>query len=310
MVNLEWGDKEMQLLTGLKIAVIGGDLREKVYIPKLCQLGAEIFVYGNEKLRDFAEITYCETLEEINMVDAVVLPLTGISLKGEIHAPCFPYKIFFSTIANNLKFLTPIFLGKATPLVKELAQKLNLPIIEIADDDELAILNAVPTAEGALRLAIELTPYTIHGSRIVILGYGRVGKVAARLFKSVNAKVTIVARNIKQLALAEAFGFETVNFDNKNNAIKYADIIINTIPSKVIDKNDLTNLSTSCVIIDLASQPGGIDYETARQYDVIAVLASGLPGKVAPLTAGEIISRVLPKLIVQYFETLSGGQEG
>lgn len=300
----------MQLLAGLKIAVIGGDLREKVYIPKMCQLGAEIFVYGNEKLRDFAEITYCETLEEIKTVDAVVLPLTGISVKGEIHAPCFPYKIFFSTIANNMKPKTPIFLGTATQLVKELAQKLNLTIIEIADDDELAILNAVPTAEGALRLAIELTPYTIHGSKVVIFGYGRVGKITARLFKSVNAKVTVIARNIKQLALAEAFGFDTLNYYDKTNAIKYADIIINTIPALVIDKNDLANLSSSCVIIDLASQPGGIDYETSRQYDVVAVLASGLPGKVAPLTAGEIISRVLPKLIVQYFEKLSSGREG
>ena len=300
----------MQLLAGLKIAVIGGDLREKVYIPKMCQLGAEIFVYGNEKLRDFAEITYCETLEEIKTVDAVVLPLTGISVKGEIHAPCFPYKVFFSTIANNIKPQTPVFLGNATLLVKELAQKLKLTIIEIADDDELAILNAVPTAEGALRLAIELTPYTIHGSRVVIFGYGRVGKVTARLFKSVNAKVTVVARSIKQLALAEAFGFDTLNYYDKNNAIKYADIIINTIPALVIDKNDLANLSSSCVIIDLASQPGGIDYETSRQLDVIAVLASGLPGKVAPLTAGEIISRVLPKLIVQYFDKLSCGQEG
>jgi len=300
----------MQLLAGLKIAVIGGDLREKVYISKLCQLGAELFVYGNEKLRDVKEVQYCETLEEIKTVDVVVLPLTGISVKGEIHAPCFPYKIFFSTIANNIKPQTPVYLGKATPLVKELAQKLNIPIIEIADDDELAILNAVPTAEGALRLAIELTPYTIHGSRVVILGYGRVGKVTARLFKSVNAKVTIVARNSKQLALAEAFGFDTLNYSDKNNAIKYADIIINTIPALVIDKNALADLSSSCVIIDLASQPGGVDYETSKQFDVIAILASGLPGKVAPLTAGEIISRVLPKLIVRYFEELNGRWEG
>lgn len=289
----------MQPLAGLRLAVVGGDSRETVYVPKLRKLGAEIFVYGNDKLRDIPDIKYCENLEEIKTADNVILPLTGISSKGEIYAPCFAYKIFFSAIVMNLKPKTSIFLGSASAQIKELVTKQNIQFIEIAENDELAILNAVPTAEGALRLAIELTPHTIHNCRTVVLGYGRVGKVVARLFKSVNSHVTVVARSYEQLALAEAFGFETTELYNKNSVFKFANIIINTVPALVIDKNDLINVPPSCVIIDLASQPGGVDYETAKQLNIIAVLAPGLPGKVAPQTAGEIISRVLPKMLIQ-----------
>ena len=50
-------------------------------------------------------------------------------------------------------------------------------------------------------------------------------------------------------------------------------------------------------MIDLASAPGGIDMESAQKYGVQTVWSLSLPGKVAPDTAGKILSQVLADVI-------------
>ena len=38
------------------------------------------------------------------------------------------------------------------------------------------VANAVPTAEGAVQVAMEELPFTLHSARVLILGFGRVGE--------------------------------------------------------------------------------------------------------------------------------------
>ena len=51
----------------------------------------------------------------------------------------------------------------------------------------------------------------------------------------------------------------------------------------------LEQLQPECLIIDLASRPGGVDFEAAGELGLKTIWALSLPGKVAPITAGGII---------------------
>ena len=54
-------------------------------------------------------------------------------------------------------------------------------------------------------------------------------------------------------------------------------------------ETELKDLRPDCLIIDLASKPGGVDMAGAAALGVRVVWALSLPGKVAPVSAGRYI---------------------
>ena len=52
-----------------------------------------------------------------------------------------------------------------------------------------------------------------------------------------------------------------------------------------------------CLVIDLASKPGGVDFKAASELGVKVVWALGLPGKVAPISAGRIIADTVMNIL-------------
>lgn len=59
--------------------------------------------------------------------------------------------------------------------------------------------------------------------------------------------------------------------------------------ARVLDRARLADLDEGTLVIDLASKPGGVDFEGAAQLGVKVIWALSLPGKVAPVTSGKII---------------------
>ena len=163
--------------------------------------------------------------------------------------------------------------------------------------ERLSILNAIPTAEGAVSIAINETAKTIFGSKCVIAGYGRIGKILAKLLKNMGADVTVLARSEQALTWAEADGCHALPFYCAARYLDDKDIIFNTVPALWMDKNIIDSTSENTVIIDLASAPGGVDLEYAKRICRKVIFALSLPGKVAPESAGNIIADcVLSKL--------------
>ena len=62
-------------------------------------------------------------------------------------------------------------------------------------------------------------------------------------------------------------------------------------------------MQSDALILDLASKPGGVDWDAAQALGRRVVWALSLPGKTAPFTAGEIIA----KTILHMLETDEGG---
>ena len=146
-------------------------------------------------------------------------------------------------------------------------------------------------------MAIQHTDFTIHGSRVMVLGLGRTGMSVARSFHVLGAKVKVGARKSEHIARITEMGMEPFFLDNLEEVVKDVDICINTIPVNILTAKVLAKMPTHTLIIDLASKPGGTDFRYAEKRGIKALLAPGLPGIVAPKTAGKILANVLSQLL-------------
>lgn len=291
------------ILSGIKIAVVGGDDRELILVEELVRRGATVVVTG------FPRERVCHGAFVVNNVElacrdteVLILPLPGTNEKGVVRAVYAEQELILtekaiSSMAPNAK----VIIGSARNFLKEWADKYKFRLLEIVEMDEIAILNSIPTAEGAIQIAMEETLSTIHGSKTSVIGFGRVGITMASVLKALGSDVTVVARNPGQLARAYEMGCHRATYDDMHEIMRNSDIVFNTVPSMVLDRNVLKYANPDILIIDLATQPGGTDFEAANAYGIKAILAPGLPGRVAPVSAGKILADVIPRLLLSEF---------
>lgn len=160
--------------------------------------------------------------------------------------------------------------------------------------------NALPTAEGAVQIALEELPVTLHGARALVLGYGRVGKLTAHRLAALGAQVTVAARSYEALAWAEAYGHAAQQLSDLSGYLCGYDLVVNTVPRRVLTRELLEELKEGCLVIDLASKPGGVDFQSAAELGVRCVWALSLPGKVAPVTAASALRDTIYNMLREY----------
>jgi len=290
-------------LAGIKITMLGGDQRELVLVHALIEAGAEVYLVGYSECPGAARITTdADWRELITVADVVIAPMSNTDNEGKMKAvpePDMEIQLDEETFAA-FRPGVPLFIGKAKPVIRDMAARFRVPLVELAEEDELAILNSIPTAEGAIRFAMEELPITIHGSNCIVLGFGRCGITLARMLDALGAKTTVAARNKAQLARAYEMGFGTVLLSEFLDIAVNADVIFNTIPARIITAEMIEHLPVHLLVIDIASEPGGVDFKAAAACGIRAVLLPGLPGKVAPQTAGEILAKTVPAMIEKW----------
>lgn len=288
-------------LRGIKVAVIGGDRRDIYFMPELVRMGADVTAVG---------FPACPELEQVNLtrdiktalknVQVVIFPMSGSDPHGNIKTLDDNCHIQLNdSIAELIPPGTLVIIGFARDFLKKWAENHRWRLIEIGEMDSVAILNAIPSAEGAIQIAMEKLPITIHDSNSFVLGFGRLGKTLARMLHGIGAHVTVVARKRSDLARAFEMGYRPVVFSRLQQHVGEADIIFNTVPALVIDENILMAMKKDVLIVDLAAAPGGTDFTAANKLGINAILAPGLPGIVAPKTSGKILAQVIPQLILR-----------
>jgi dipicolinate synthase subunit A len=161
------------------------------------------------------------------------------------------------------------------------------------DDEAFIVKNAYLTAEGTLAHIIENTDVSMLNLKAVVLGYGRVGKAVAKVLKDNYFYIAVVGRSDKTLANATIVADETCSFTNFKDILGSFDVIINTVPELVLEGDALSRVKKDAFLIDLASKPGGIDFEKCRKLNLKCMHALGIPGKTAPKTAGEFIKELI-----------------
>jgi dipicolinate synthase subunit A len=101
-------------------------------------------------------------------------------------------------------------------------------------------------------------------------------------------------------------GLESFQLEDLEDEVSQIDICINTIPYHIVTAKVISKMPAHTLIIDLASKPGGTDFKYAEKRGIKALLAPGLPGIVAPKTAGQIVANVLAALLTEEFSKRKG----
>lgn len=284
-------------LRGITVSVVGGDHRAVFMAEEFLKEGAQVRLAGHEVA--VAGVQAAGTVEAaLRGASAVVFPLPGVNDDGCVATPSKPLSLKEEDLAV-LSVGTPVFTGFARRFLREVASRYGLKLVEIAERDDFAILNAIPSAEGAIQIAMEHLPITIHGSVAFVLGFGRVGMTLARMLAALGARTTVVARDAAQRARAVEMGCRVADFGRLPVLAGEADVIFNTVPALVLTAKILKATRPDVLIIDLATRPGGTDFDAAQRLKRQAILAPSLPGKVAPKTAGRIFAQVVADLLVE-----------
>ncbi|GLX68536.1 dipicolinate synthase subunit DpsA [Paenibacillus glycanilyticus] len=288
------------MLTGVQILLLGGDARQLEVIRKLSELDATVTVSGFDGLHSSLDGAVHAEFDEsfFDDVDALLLPAVGTDDNGNIHAVFSDrgMRLEDQHIARLPKHCK-VYAGMAKPYLRELCEKHQIGLVELFDRDDVAIYNSIPTAEGAIMMAIQNTDITIHGSTSMVLGFGRTGFTMARTLQNLGAKVLVGVRRSEHFARAAEMGFVPFYTSQLLQNTGNIDLLFNTIPTMIVTAQIIANLPSRCVIIDLATKPGGTDFRFAEKRGMKAILAPGLPGIVAPKTAGRIIADCLTQLI-------------
>ena len=272
--------------------VLGGDLRNVKLAGMLADDGNRVYSFGQDRsdeILDDGRIEKCTSLKAaMEKAQVIIGPVPFSSNEDFINAPFAHDKIMIDDLMKTNKGKIFISGSIKDNLRKQLDEK-YMEVIDIMKRDDLAILNTIATAEGTIEVAIKNTDKILQGSRVLILGFGRVGKIVANKFSKMSAIVTCAARKVSDLAWIKAYGYNSLNINDMLYDLKEFDIIINTVPQTILRERELKHIDAEALIIDLASSPGGIDGKIAKSMGLNFIWALALPGRIAPSSSAKFI---------------------
>jgi len=280
-------------------AIVGGDKRNIALAEMLFRLGHRVKMYGFANYERETPMQCKNLYETISDSQYIIGPIPCALGGGAINAPFHnepvPVEELFKLIKPHQAFLA----GYIKPEVIAVAEKYNTRIVDMLQREELLVLNAIPTAEGAIKIAIEETDITLHGSNMLVIGYGRIGTVLCGMLRGLGARVIAVVNSGHKAALANSCGHGAALFEDMDMYLNEADVIFNTVPKILLDKQNMKHIRKNALIIDLASPPYGVDVNAGRDFGLKMMFTNSLPGKIAPVTTAGYILETVNNIIAE-----------
>jgi len=270
------------------VGIIGGDIRMEYLAKIFVENGWNVKLAGHENNEIYIpSAVYCT--EPCDVINTTALSVLGVpSIKnGCVYAPYSERKIIIDDLVYSVNNNEKVYGCNVPNDIQQEFKRNNINYYNYSDNDYFIWKNAAVTAECCIGIIIEKTKMTLGDLSIAILGYGRISKSLSQKLLSLNCKSTVYARNEKACAEATAMGLEAIPLIELKSHANSIDLIVNTIPYKIITKEVLDRFNGE--VIELASSPGGIDIELAKEKHIQIINAGGLPGKYAPITAAKIL---------------------
>ena len=287
----------INMLQDKTIIVAGGDLRQ-VSLAKLFSKNNKVYCLGLEQSNGISneKSTVDELVLKGVVADYIIFPMPLSIDNNAVNTPFSSKVLLIDDVLSLSDLNTSIYGGKISPTIRQHLEHKNLWYLDYLEQEELAVNNAVPTAEGALQIAMEELATTVYGCNCLLVGFGRITKVLIPRLVALGANVTVSARKYSDLAWIEILGCKSIHTRNLCDVMKKKQLIINTVPATILNEDVLALTDENALIIDLASKPGGIDFDAAKKLGLKTIWALSLPGKVAPLSAGEIIFNTITNI--------------
>ena len=216
------------------VSVIGGDLRQLTLARLLREEGYHVFLYGFDKDIQL-DSSECEPdTDYVLGADIIILPVPVTFDGVTINSPYAKNAMSVEELLDNVNTSAIVFGGQIQPALQKAFEENHIAYRDYLKREELSIKNAIPTAEGAIEIAISETPITIHGSKSLVLGYGKIGKILAKDLYGMGAQTYVEARKYADLAMIEGHGYEPLSLENLESHIHEFDIIVNTVPALIL----------------------------------------------------------------------------
>ena len=275
-----------------RILIAGGDIRQLYCAARLADV-YEAAVLGFDDNDLIAELgPETADISAGHSFDCAVLPVSPLNPDGTLFSPCSAAAVELSAVNALLAPNSTVFTGGSAEKLSDLFS--GHRICDYLVREDMSLKNAVPTAEGAVQLALEELPVTLSGSKVLIAGMGRIGTALAEILKGFGADITAAVHTPRGAAKARLHGIGSVPVKRLGGDYK---VVFNTVPKLIFNEDMLRRFGKDSLFIDLASAPHGIDFEAAEALGIRALAANGLPGKTAPVTAGEIIAETVSSMI-------------
>lgn len=277
----------------MKFAVIGGDRRSALLCRMLAGDGHRVHSYALEHAELPPEIPKAGCLQGcLYGADVVVLP-TPAERSGLLNAPYAAAPCPMETLIETLwpgQLLCGGLIGEER---SRAAVKGGVSVRDFMKTPAFVTANAAVTAEGAVGLLLQESERTLLGSRALVCGWGRIGRMLSLRLRGLGAKVTVAARSSEQRAEARAFGCEALDYRELASALPGCAFIVNTVPARVLPDALLCCAPEGALLLELASSPGGFDRTTAENLGLQAIAAPGLPGRSAPYAAASLMREAI-----------------
>lgn len=264
--------------------VLGGDGRYAWAARQLRRDGLPVKCWGVPGMEDQAE-----SLEAaLTGADIVLLPMKPfvsewLNICGEkIRGTMLPYLLAEHAV---------LVAGSFPVDMESWLQTKGVRCVSFLELEGYLLSNAEITAEGAVYLLLHHLRRTLSGAKILVIGYGRIGRFLAGKLWFLGADVTVSARRNEQLAELKIRGYQTETTGEYRNGLEDYDAVVNTVPSVIMTTQQAETLKENCILLELASLPGG--FPEAVQETRNVVMAQALPGKTAPETAGKNLAEAV-----------------
>lgn len=275
----------------MKILICGGDERLALLSGMLCAAGHEVLCLGLERA-ELPESARRVTVPE--RCDAVIFPVPVEKAEGALNAPFALVKLDALEVLDSVRDTPMIIGGKLGAKFKETALGNGQRVFDLMQRPEFTAGNAAVTAEGALSRLMNASDKAVQDMRVLVIGWGRIGKLLLQKLSGLGTRPCLMSKNPEARALAGAMGYEALTPDCGSALMRSFDAVINTAPAPVL--GDLSALRDSCILLELASTPGGFDAQEASARGMEYIAAPGLPGKYAPVSAAELIFRAVSNI--------------
>ena len=264
----------------MNFALLGGDDRSVRLAGLLREDGHAVRPFALE----WALPCVQSAAEALDGADCAVLPLP-CEKDGALNAPLSAETYDFPTLLTDAAPGLPVLAGKAGEALRSVCRRQRLPLSDYFLQEAFVLRNAELTAEGCVSLLLDGED-ALRGSRVLISGYGRIGRLLAQKLLGLGVRVTVAARSAAQRTLAELVGCRAIPFSRLGDA--HWDAVVNTVPATIFGAAEIEELGDARCI-ELASAPYGFDLAAAKRLGKDVILAAGLPGKTAPAAAAKAV---------------------
>lgn len=276
------------------IGIIGGDKRQEYMVDILKSHNVSVISYGISNQSSYHTGTLAELMKNSTLLAA---PIPFTRNKKTIFSLSEKDDLDIDEFLSHLQTEHILCGGNLPEYIKTYCNQKKVPYYDFMENDYITSFNAIATAEGAIMEACRLSPLNFYKNNSLVIGFGKCGSVLADRLYGLYSHVTVCARRKESRTQAEIFGYTAISFEELKDHLKETYFIFNTVPAPVLTAEYINLLPAQAVIIDIASAPGGVDFQTAGTLGITSSLFLGIPGKTAAYSSAQLLAKELLNIL-------------